>query len=206
MYVSLLRRLYDGQRATVRTDETSRVFGIVRGTKQGDPISPILFNSVIEGIMRVVKRKWQCKRWGVQLSSLPGSEVTSLRFADDILVVGRTLPQIRSMIADVAREASKVGLELHPDKTKIVHNGIGYGSRVTSAQCGHMSIEVLGCDRHAMYLGRAVRMTDMNGEELRNRISKAWAKFGAYRNELTDSEIPLGYRMKLFDAVISPTI
>ena len=88
MYVSLLRRLYDDQRATVRTDETSRVFGIFRGTKQGDPISPILFNSFIKGTMQVVKQKWQCKRWGVQLSCLSGSEVTNLWFADHILVVG----------------------------------------------------------------------------------------------------------------------
>ena len=52
------------------------------------------------------------------------------------------------MIADVARAAAEVGLELQPDKTKILHNGIGYGAGVTQTSCNGMSIEVwiISCD------------------------------------------------------------
>jgi hypothetical protein len=205
-YISMLQKLYEGQRARVKSYQLSREFGIFRGTKQGDPISPILFNAVVEKFMRVLKQKWSTKRWGVQLGWTGESEMTNLRFADDILLIGRTLPQIRSMLSDVAREASKVGLELHAGKTKIIHNGIGYGSGVTKTRCGDMDIEVLDCESHAMYLGRALRMTDLHDEELKNRIGKAWAKFGVYRNELTDRNITLGHRLRLFDAVITPTI
>ena len=52
------------------------------------------------------------------------SRMTNLRFADDILLMGRTLPQIRNMLSDVAGESARVGLELHPGKTKILHNGM----------------------------------------------------------------------------------
>ena len=34
---------------------------------------------------------------------------------------------------------------------------------------------------------------------------KAWAKFGAFRSELTDRRVPLHLRLRLFDAVITPT-
>jgi hypothetical protein len=156
--------------------------------------------------MRVLKKKWLTKRWGVQLGWAAGSEITNLRFADDILLIARTLPQIKSMISDVAREASKVGLELHGGKTKIVHNGIGYGSRVEKTSCDGLDIDVLNCEDHAIYLGRALRMTDMHDEELRNRSAKAWAKFSIYRNELLDRDIPVKHRLKLFDAVITPTM
>ena len=131
--------------------------------------------------------------------------MTNLRFADDIMLVGRTLPQIRSMIADVARAAAEVGLELHPEKTKILHNGIGYGAGVTQTSCNGMSIEVLDCQKHAMYLGRALCLRGMHGEELRNRTSKAWSKFGIHKDELTDRDIPIRQRLRLFDAMVTPT-
>ena len=54
-YIDVLSRLYEGQHATVRCDAESRRFNIERGTKQGDPISPLLFNAVLEQIMRRVQ-------------------------------------------------------------------------------------------------------------------------------------------------------
>ena len=110
------------------------------------------------------------------------------------------------MIADVAWAAAEVGLELHPDKTKILHNGIGYGAGVTQTSCNGMNIEVLDFQKHAMYLGRALCLRDMHDEELRNRTAKAWAKFSMYKQELTDKKIPIWHRMKLFETLITPTI
>jgi hypothetical protein len=205
-YVTILQKLYEGQRATVQTDVKSRMFGIFRGTKQGDPISPILFNSVVESFMRRLKDRWTTKGFGVQLGTLPSSTLTNLRFADDILLIGRTLPQIRKMISDVASESGKIGLEPHAGKTKILHNNVGYGSRVTRTTCNGMEIEVLDCQGGAMYLGRSLRLTAMNDEELLNRKTKSWAKFGIYKNELMDKNIPIKDRLKLFDAVVTPTM
>ena len=37
----------------------SRLCKIGRGTQQGDPISPQLFNAVLEGLFRALKRKWE---------------------------------------------------------------------------------------------------------------------------------------------------
>jgi hypothetical protein len=176
-FISILQSLYEDQRATVQTDETSRSFGIFRGTKQGDPISPVLFNAVVESFMRKLQTKWATKKWGVQMGSLPSSSMTNLRFADDILLIGKSLPQIRNMLSDVVSESAKIGLELHPGKTKILHNGIGYGSRVAEANCNGMSIQVLDCQSQTMYLGRALRLTDTHDIELQNRTAKAWAKF-----------------------------
>lgn len=48
-YISCLMKLYDGQSGTVQCDRLSRAFPIQRETKQGDPISPILFNAARAG-------------------------------------------------------------------------------------------------------------------------------------------------------------
>ena len=50
-YVRTLRSMYEGQIGRVLTDVESISFDITRGTKQGDPISPPLFNEVLQGVM-----------------------------------------------------------------------------------------------------------------------------------------------------------
>ena len=107
---------------------TSRPFNISRGTKQGDPISPQLFNSVVEAIMKDVKEKWAKKGWGIHMGWGAEEKMTNLRFEDYILLIARTLPQIKNMLGDVADAAGEVSLERHPGKTKILHFGIGYGT------------------------------------------------------------------------------
>lgn len=174
----------------VRSDTTSREFMIGKGTKQGDPISPMLFNAVLEQVMRKVKAKWGNK-YGISVGSGQDAILTNLRFADDIVLIGRSLPQIKKMIADVKSAGAEDGQELHPAKTKIQHNNTGYGGRVRSANIDGMEVEVLDPGATTMYLGRSLSMTDVHDSELRHRIAKAWAKFGTYSQELTDKTIPL---------------
>ena len=149
----------------------------------------------------VAKEIWSA----VQLGYSSESAISNLRFADDIPLIGRSLPQIKQMIADVAIEGAKVGLELHPEKTKIQHNNMGYGSRVKRAAANGMSIEVLASTASAMYLGRALSLTETHDVELNHRLKKPWAEFGVYRQELTDKDILLHLRLKLFNLVVTRT-
>ena len=157
--------------------------------------------------MRKVKKKWAERKYGrdLGLGLDSGSYLTNLRFADDILLVARSLPQIKQMIADVSAECEKAGLELHPDKTQIQHNGIGYGSRVKTATVGSMVIEFLDPMTSNMYLGKALCLRNVHDAELEHRQKKAWAKFATFKHELTDKAVPLHLRLKLFHSVITPT-
>ena len=47
-YVSLLRKIYKDQKASVQTDEESESFDIPKSSKQGDPMSSLLFNTVLQ--------------------------------------------------------------------------------------------------------------------------------------------------------------
>ena len=46
----------------------------------------------------------------------------------------------------------------------------------------------------------------MEDEEINNRVAKAWAKFGVFREELLDRNVPLHLRIRLFDTVVTPTM
>ena len=169
-------------------------------------ISPTLFDAVVEEFMKQIKKKWKAKGWGVQLGGSAGEKLTNLRFADDILITARTLPQIKKMLQDVSEAAEEVGLGLHPDKTKILHNNVGYGVGAKAVEIRNMTIEILDNTQNAMYLGRMLKPTEMQREELKNRTSKAWAKYNTHKADLTNEKLPIGLRLRLFNATVTPTM
>ena len=131
-YISLLQQLYEGQEATVKTDVTSRPFRLLQGTKQGDPLSSLLFNALLQHILEPLITEWQQKGKGVQLGLTTVTTLTNLRFADDVLLTSQTLPRLTTMLEDIVRAAQPHGLELHPSKTKILSNQTKRTGRASS--------------------------------------------------------------------------
>ena len=203
VYVNFLQRLYAGQSGRVQTDCLSRSFPVLRGTRQGDPISPILFKAALEDMMRSLKERWTQRGFGIQLG---GRRLSNLRFADDLLLMAPSLHVARQMLRDLMQEASKFGLEVHDSKTKIIWNGNGRGTASTHANLEGKEFEILGSDDSTMYLGRLVAFDDYHDVELKHRVGKAWAKFAMLRNELTNKVYDLRKRVKLFTTVIQPSL
>jgi len=207
-YINLLRKLYDGQSARVRTDRLSKPFGIFRGTKQGDPLSSSLFNALLEFIMKPLKEKWARKRFGVQLGATAATRITNQRFADDVLLVGCTRYQIQEMLKDVQAAALECGLELHPDKTKVITNATKKSGRGREQQLNinGLSVELLPFSGAVKYLGRKTSFENVIETELNNRLRAGWAKFMSFKQELTGKHYSLHDRLRLFDSVVSPTV
>ena len=61
-YVSLLRKICRDQKASVQTDEESNIFDIQEGSKQGDPMSSLLFNTVLQNSFEDEIQRWQKKK------------------------------------------------------------------------------------------------------------------------------------------------
>ena len=72
-------KLYTDQRATVLTDVESDEFGIARGTKHGDPLSTLLFNSFLQSVMEKDVETWKGKVLGIKLSGGKGDCFSGLR-------------------------------------------------------------------------------------------------------------------------------
>ena len=65
-YVRLLQRLYSKQEGIVLNDKESDVFPIIRSTKQGEPFSSLIFNTVLQFSLEGDLKRWQEKQKGNQ--------------------------------------------------------------------------------------------------------------------------------------------
>ncbi|KAI1705665.1 reverse transcriptase (RNA-dependent DNA polymerase) domain-containing protein [Ditylenchus destructor] len=75
---------------------------------QGDTISPKLFTATLERIFG--KLNWeQSKNAGIEIQ---GNRLTLLRFADDIVLTGKTMKDVQRRLEDLARESTKVDLDV----------------------------------------------------------------------------------------------
>ena len=122
-YVSFLRKIYRDQKASIHKDEESNSFDIQKGSKQGDPMSSLLFNTVLQYSLKEEIQRWQKKKgMEIYLSDHDRDCLTNLRFADDVMRFATSKEQIRKMMCDFKKATEKVGLRIHPDKTKILSN------------------------------------------------------------------------------------
>ena len=115
----LLRNLYAGQDATVRTGYgTTDWFQIGKGVRQGCILSPGLFNLYAEYIMR--KAGLEEAQVGLTIA---GRNINNLRYADDSTLMAESEEELKSLLMKVKEESEKVGLKLNIQKTKIMASG-----------------------------------------------------------------------------------
>ena len=108
-YISLLKRLYKNQKATVMTDKESDLFEINKGTKQDDLLSSLLLNTVLQVAFKDHLPRWQKKK-GMDIYSRDDDHrcLANLRFADDVLLFTSTKEQLQKMLCDFKRSTEKV--------------------------------------------------------------------------------------------------
>ena len=165
----LLRNLYAGQEATVRTGHgTTDWFQIRKGVHQGCILSPGLFNFYAEYIMR--NTGLDEAQAGIKIA---GRNINNLKYADDTTLMAESEEELKSFLMKVKEESEKVGLKLNIQKTNIIASGpitswqidgetvetvsdfIFWGSKITAdGDCSH---EIKRC----LLLGRKV-MTNLD--------------------------------------------
>ena len=114
----LLRNLYAGQEATVRTGHgTTDWFQIGKGVHQGCIMSPYLFNLYADYIMQ--NAGLDEAQAGMKIA---GRNINNLRYADNILMA-ESKEELKSLLMKVKEESEKAGLKLNIQKTKIMASG-----------------------------------------------------------------------------------
>ena len=109
----LLRNLYAGQEATVRTGHgTTDWFQMGKGAHQGCILSPCLFNFYTEYIMR--NTGLEKAQAGIKIAR---RHINNLRYADDTTLMAENKEELKSLLMKVKEESEKVGLKLNIQKT-----------------------------------------------------------------------------------------
>ena len=115
----LLRNLYAGQEATVRTGHgTTDWFQIGKDVCQGCILSPCLFNLYAEYIMR--NAGLEETQAGIKIAR---RNISNLRYADDTTLMAESKEELKSLLIKVQLESEKVGLKLNMQKMKIMASG-----------------------------------------------------------------------------------
>ena len=165
----LLRNLYAGQEATVRTGHgPTDWFQIGEGVCQGCILSPFLFNLYAEYIMR--NAGLEEAQAGIKIA---GRNINNLRDTDDTTLMAESEEELKGLLMKMKEESEKVGLKLNIQKTKIMASGpitswqidgetvetvadfISLGSKITAdGDCSHEM-------KRRLLLGRKV-MTNLD--------------------------------------------
>ena len=113
----LLRNLYAGQEATVRTGHgTANWLQIGKGVLQGCVFSPCLFNFCAEYIIRNAGL-------GETQAGIKSARrnINNLRYADDTTLVAQSQEELKSLLMKVKQESEKAGLKLNMQKLRSWH-------------------------------------------------------------------------------------
>ena len=117
--ICLLRNLYLGQEATVRTGHgTTDWFQIGEGVHQGCILSSCLFNLYAEYIMR--NARLNEAQAGIKIVR---RSINNLRYVDDTSLMAESEEGLKSLLMKVKKESEKAGLKLNIQKTKIMASG-----------------------------------------------------------------------------------
>lgn len=146
--INIVRNIYWGSTMSVKTDsgKTSPI-SIQAGVKQGDPLSPILFNIGLELLIRLVKNKFS--GYGYKHGNL---KVNILAYADDLAITTCSADKLQHELNNIVQIAKIMGLKFNPGKCAILSlksNSIS----TDSIFIDRFPIRSLKWDEHYSYLG-----------------------------------------------------
>ena len=102
-YLNIIKVIYDKPTANIILNgEKLKAFPLRSGTRQGCPLSPLLFNIVLEVLAMTIREEKEIK--GIQI----GKEVKCLQFADDILLYIENPKDATRKLLELINEFSKV--------------------------------------------------------------------------------------------------
>lgn len=108
------------------------------GVKQGCPLSPLLFNLVVDEIMREVCTSRRGITWSLT------QHLEDLDYADDICLMSHKLSDIQAKANDLSRIASRIGLEINAAKTKAMRfNHVNQGNITINGKHSRIRRQVL---------------------------------------------------------------
>jgi hypothetical protein len=192
--IRLLKTLYANSRGRVRVyGKLSPEFNTSSGVRQGCPLSPFLFNFVIDMIMEhSLPASNTC---GVEL--LPGCSLTDMEYADDIALLGSDPSQLQVILNNLNNCATRFGMHFTPAKCKVLlQDWVGSNPTLMLAE------EPLDVVDKFTYLGSCICPGGAVKDEIASRIGRARAAFANLRHLWRRRDISLSVKGRVYNAAV----
>uniref|UniRef100_A0A670J8F8 ribonuclease H n=1 Tax=Podarcis muralis TaxID=64176 RepID=A0A670J8F8_PODMU len=192
--ICLLRNLYVGQEATVRTGYGTTVwFKIGKGVRQGCILSPCLFNLYAEYIMR--KAGLDESQAGIKIA---GRNINNLRYADDTTLMAESEEELKNLLMRVKEESAKYGLKLNIKKTKIMATG-----PITYWQIEGEEMEAV---RDFTFLGSMITADGDSSHEIKRRLLLGRRAMTGLDSILRSRDVTLPTKVRIVKAMVFPVV
>lgn len=185
-------------RSRVRVgDMVSDIFDINNGLRQGDALSPLLFNVALEKATRAAELV-------VEMYTQRGPQLI-LAFADDIDIVGTSTIKVKEQFTRLEKESQKMGLKINEEKTKYMHIARQAGrDRVgQNVTMGEFNFERVNSFK---YLGAILTSENDTSEEIKARIQSGNRCMYALSNVLRSRDLTRGSKLRIYNTVIRPVV
>ena len=169
--IRLISALYSDARCSVlHRGILSEEFGVNSGVRQGCVLSPLLFITVLDDVLKEAAITSNGIWWNLT------RKLGDLDFADDIALIANSHTQMQNMINSLNSIAQSRGLSININKTKLMRINT---KNTYTIKIGPSEVENV---TEYCYLGSMMSVNGGTSEDIGCRIAKARVSFGQLRN------------------------
>lgn len=194
---SIIQQALTGTTSKVKfMGEISEAFHIHTGVRQGDGLSPLLFNMVLEKIVRT----WENEIKGIQLGIKKEQRirVKCLAFADDLAILSNNREEARLALEKLHEISQKTGLQISYEKTQYIENKPADNLPITT-QYGKVA-QV----SDFRYLGEIIQPSGLNSRANQERISRLQKAYKLTWNHYNKKSISVNAKLRHYKTVVLP--
>ena len=196
--IRMIENIYSTVSTCIRLEgEETEWFEIKTGFRQGCILSPILFNIVLDYIMRRLE-----KNHGLGATSKP-TNTEDAEYADDTTLIAESLIRIMELVEALTTESEKVGLKINTKKTKIMPIS-KKKEEWKNVQYRNTEIETV---KTFTYLGSELKAEGGTENEIKRRIALAGAVFNRLQDKIVKRhDIKLKTKLRIFNTCVIPVL
>ncbi|KAI5717474.1 hypothetical protein M8J77_006391 [Diaphorina citri] len=171
----------------------SDVFETVSGVKQGDGLSPIIFNLALHHGLRKLSTK----------ETLGITNFQILAYADDIAIMGVDKEDIERCLVELEEGTSELGLEINREKTQYMIITTEDKPKPSEVMLNNNKYKVV---ESFTYLGSQLNGKNIMEEEIKNRITKANRCYFSLNNIFRSKNVSQKSKIRIYQSVILPVL
>lgn len=199
--IALIKQTLSDTRSKVKfRGEISQMFKIETGVRQGDGLSPLLFNCVLEKIIREWRKKLDEK--GITKIKIgrkkDNIDADCIAFADDLAILSENIDDAIEQINILKEVSEKAGLKISFEKTKYMTN-VKNSPRSMITKYGRINkVNIF------KYLGEFIQTNALDKTANRERTRKMELAFQLTRNIYNKKSMSIKAKLRHYNVVIKP--